>query len=303
VPRAAIEGTQLSMDLVTKYAQRHPPELMLDAERKHAPVVLRRRVTYHGFELSHEREPLPIFPAELAVAARHLLAESAARGELRHPAVRRNQPNVDEIRTVWRKLGGRTTRLGQAELTAWYEAQLADVWSYDDMRALPLALDRRQFLREDDLAAARALPDRVELREKVVELDYDIEERDGATTPVVRLRLPEKLARTLIDEELPALDRPLRFIVQRGQRGAVRADTLTALQDRLDDPYTDEERDRLTAQRAESRSAREDRGRSSQGRHGGGRQNGGRHGGGHQGGGGKFGGRSGGGRGGGRKRR
>lgn len=308
VPRAAIEGTQLSMDLVTKYAQRHPPELMLDAERKHAPVVLRRRVTYHGFELSHEREPLPIFPAELAVAARHLLAESAARGELRHPAVRRNQPNVDEIRTVWRKLGGRTTRLGQAELTAWYEAQLGDVWSYDDMRALPLALDRRQFLREDDLAAARALPDRVELRDKVVELDYDIEERDGATTPVVRLRLPEKLARTLIEEELPPLDRPLRFIVQRGQRGAVRADTLTALQDRLDDPYTDEERDRLTAQRAESRSAREDRGRSSQGRHSGGRQSGGRHGGGHQSGGGKFGGRGGGGRGGGgrgggRKRR
>ncbi|HEY0928270.1 MAG TPA: helicase-related protein, partial [Gemmatimonas sp.] len=91
VPRAAIEGTQLSMDLVQKYAHRHAPELTLDPERK-SPVLLQRRVTYFGFDLSRELEPLPVFVGEYAEAARQLIADAAARGELRHPSVRRNQP-------------------------------------------------------------------------------------------------------------------------------------------------------------------------------------------------------------------
>ena len=307
VPRASIEGTQLSMDLINKYAERHPPELVLDAERKHAPVLLSRRVTYHGFELSAEREPLPTFPPALAPAARHLLAESAARGELRHPAIRRNQPNVDEIRTVWRKLGGTTTRLGQAELTAWYEAQLSDAWTYDDVRALPLKLDRREFITDEQIAAARIIPDAAAVRDRTVELEYDIEERDGVQTAVVRYCLPEKLARTVIAEELPVLDRPIRFKVMRGQRGAVRADDLDTLQQRLDDPYTDEERSREQQAREErsrgdrgapSRSGGSPQGRSPQGRSPqGGRRNGP---GGFRGGGGGRSGGSGGGSGGGR---
>ena len=80
VPRASIEGTQLPMDLIKQYAQRHPPELALDADRKHSPVMLRRRVTYFGFELSRESEPITAFSDELAQPARHLLAEAAARG-------------------------------------------------------------------------------------------------------------------------------------------------------------------------------------------------------------------------------
>jgi len=242
IPRAAIEGTQLSMDLVRQYAQRHPPELDLDAERKHSPVILRRRVTYYGFELSRESEPLPVFPPEFAVGARHLLAEAAARGELRHSAVRRNQPIVEEVREVWRRLGGMTPRLGQAELTAWYEERMGDARSWETVRALPLLLDRRDFVSDSQLAAARALPGAVEIRDRTVSIDYDVEEHEGGCVPVARLRLPEKLARTMVHEELPTLDRALRFVVPRGQRGAVRADDLLALQDRLDLPFTDEER-------------------------------------------------------------
>jgi ATP-dependent helicase HrpA len=242
IPRAAIEGTQLAMDLVRQYAHRHEPELALDADRKHAPVLLRRRVTYYGFELSRESEPLPVFPDELAQSARHLLAEAAARGELRHTAVRRNQPVVEEIREVWRRLGGITPRLGQAELTAWYEERMGDARSWEEIRALPLLLDRRDFVSEAQLAAARALPGAVEIRDRTVGIDYDVEEHDGGRVPVARLRLPEKLARTIVVEELPVLDRALRFVVPRGQRGSVRADDLMELQDRLDLPFTDEER-------------------------------------------------------------
>ena len=42
------------------------------------------------------------------------------------------------------------------------------------------------------------------------------------------------MARTLTEEELPALDRPLRFVVTRGARGAARGDTLGELQEELD---------------------------------------------------------------------
>ena len=80
IPRASIEGTQLSMDLVYQYAERHAPALALDAERKQSPVLLERRVTYHGFELSREREPLPEFPVELADAARTLVADGLPEG-------------------------------------------------------------------------------------------------------------------------------------------------------------------------------------------------------------------------------
>lgn len=287
IPRAAIEGTQLSMDLVRQYAQRHEPELALDLERKHSPVLLRRRVTYFGFELSRDSEPLPVFPDALAAAARHLLAEAAARGELRHPGVRRNQPIVEEIREVWRRLGGITPRLGQAELTSWYAQRMGDARSWEDIRAMPLLLDRRDFLNEAQLAAARALPGAVEIRDRTVGIDYDVEELDGGRIPVVRLRLPEKLARTLVPEELPVLDRALRFVVPRGQRGAVRANDLHELQDRLDLPFTDEERAAHDARgrggaerggRGESRGASSRGGKPGGGPRGGGRPGkGGRH--------------------------
>jgi ATP-dependent helicase HrpA len=50
--------------------------------------------------------------------------------------------------------------------------------------------------------------------------------------------LPEKMARTLTGDELPRLDRPVRFTVLRGSRGAVRASTLDELQDILDRPWS-----------------------------------------------------------------
>jgi hypothetical protein len=69
---------------------------------------------------------------------------------------------------------------------------------------------------------------------------------------VARLRLPEKIARTLTEAELPVLDRPLRFVVLRGQRGAVRARTLDELQEALDRPWSPDEVDAREAREAEA---------------------------------------------------
>ncbi len=82
---------------------------------------------------------------------------------------------------------------------------------------------------------------------------------------VARLRLPEKLARTLDEDELPALDRPLRFEVSRGARGMVRADTIGELQELLEGPWTptagseDESRRNRHSRRKEARSQQSSR--------------------------------------------
>jgi ATP-dependent helicase HrpA len=117
-----------------------------------------------------------------------------------------------------------------------------------------------------------------------VQIHYDVEERDGVATGVARLQLPEKLARTLVAEELPDLDRPLRFVVTRGPRGAVRADSLEEMQALLDRPWTPSETERTGGARRGDR-GRGDRGRGGSGDRGGGRPGGGRHP--HQGGGGR----------------
>ena len=247
VPRASIEGTQLPLDLIRQHAHRHPPELVLDPERGATPVVERRRVTYFGFELSRESEPYREWQGPLADRARDLVADGLAGGRLRHQAVRRNHDAIETVRAVWRRLAGRTPRLGHAELAAWYRGQLEGATRWDDVRRLPLRLEVSAFVTAAEQDEAAALPDALPVRDRDVPLDYEVDESaDGPPRALVRLRLPEKLARTLVREELPPLpaaiaDRPLHFIVTRGQRGAIRADTLESLQDRLDAPWTDEE--------------------------------------------------------------
>jgi ATP-dependent helicase HrpA len=247
VPRAGIEGTQLPLDLIRRHAHRHPPELCLDPERGHAPVVERRRVTYAGFELSRETAPLRDWSGERAALARALVAEGLASGRLRHHAVKRNHDPIEQVREVWRRLGGTTARLGLPELTAWYVAQLGEATSWEAVRRLALVFEPAAFVSAEARAAAAALPDTLVVRDREVPLQYEVEEsQDAPPRALVRLRLPEKLARTLVEEELPprppALgDRPLGFLVTRGQRGAVRAETLAALQEQLAAPFTDEE--------------------------------------------------------------
>jgi hypothetical protein len=256
VARASIEGTQIPADRLRRYAQRGPAELVYDARRKHAPLVLRRRVEYFGFELERESEPVETFPPELLAQARRALAEAAARGEARHVAVKKNLPAVEEVREMYRRSGGRTARLAFPELAALYERQLEEqgVSSLQEFRDARLVVRVDDFVPAEERARLWTLPSLALVRDREVEIDYDVEEQPSAPgaapdaapaalLPVARLRLPEKLARTLSEAELPALDRPLRFVVTRGQRGAVRAVTLDELQELLDRPWSpDEER-------------------------------------------------------------
>ncbi len=256
IPRAAIEGTQLPPDAVRRHATRHAPRVTYDPSKRDRPFALETKVTYFGFELEHDREPLESFPAELAAEARRALAEALARGEARHHAVPRNRPAIDEVREAWRRSGGTTPRLGLAELTQWYERQLADVNDLHGFRNAPLRFDADAFVPREERARLMALPGGVEVRDRTVSVHYEVEElADGSVRGVARLQMPEKLARTLVAEELPVLDRPLRFVVTRGARGTVRGDSLEAVQELLARPWSEEEPDR-----ERRRSGREERG-------------------------------------------
>ena len=104
-----------------------------------------------------------------------------------------------------------------------------------------------------------SLPSTVSVRGRDVEIHYDVEESPEGNVGVARLRLPEKIARTLAEEELPQLDRPLRFIVTRGARGAARANTLRELQEELDRPFTEKEIADLERSQDEHRRERHER--------------------------------------------
>ncbi len=245
VPRAAIEGTQLPADLVRRYAERHPPRLVYDPSKRDRPLALERKLTYFGFELEYEREALQDIPEEHLAQARQVIAESLAKFEARHHAVPRNRPAIDEVREVYRRSGGRTPRLGLPELTAWYVEQLRDVTDLHGLRAASLRFDPDSFVPAAERARWMALPGAVELRDRTVAMHYEVEEQpDGTVLGVVRLQMPEKLARTLVEEELPVLDRPLRFVVTRGARGTVRGATLAEVQEELRMPWMDDERER-----------------------------------------------------------
>ncbi|MFL5612781.1 MAG: DEAD/DEAH box helicase [Gemmatimonadaceae bacterium] len=271
IPRASIEGTQVPMDLVRRYARAGAPQLVFDPERKRAPLALKRRLEYFGFDLGSEIEAVDHFPAELREQARQLIAEALARGEARHAAIKRNQPLIDEIRETWRRSGGTTPKLGFTELATLYAARLGSLEAMSDFKHvdLDLAADLESLVPAAVRAEYAKLPNQVTVRDREVDVQYDVEQdADGKTTGVARLRLPEKLARTLAESEVPSLDRPVRFVVTRGARGAARAATLEALQEELERPFTEEELQAMNRAWEERRAERRDRKRRERGRGG-----------------------------------
>ncbi|MEK7403412.1 MAG: DEAD/DEAH box helicase [Gemmatimonadota bacterium] len=263
VPRASVEGTQVPMSLIRKHAREGDAELIFDGNSKRSPLLLRKRVTYHGFELARENEPIEDVPASLVDRAIEAMADAVARGEARHPAVSANDVAIEEIRESWRRSGGRTAKLGREELAAIYRAQLAaqGVHSVDSFRRSRLTLDADAIVPRAERERYLAMPDTVEIRGRAIAIRYDVEETASGLIGVIKLQLPEKVARNLAEQELPGFDRPVRFVVTRGARGAARADTLDALRDELDRPFTPEELAQLDRAKTKVRDERNQRGR------------------------------------------
>jgi uncharacterized membrane protein YgcG len=230
VPRASIEGTQLSERAIRRYARRGSATVVFERQRRREGLMREHTVSYFGFLLEREVEPLPNpFPPELADAARDALVQAIVAGETPHPDQGRVRRALERFGFYWRRSGGRLTQASTDRITELLKEQLARVTSWEDFINTRLALDVEGVILEGERRALDALPDSVHIYGDRVPVDYEIESGAG----VARLRLREGQARRLQPRDLPPLDRPIRFTVLRGKREAVRADSLDDLRRQL----------------------------------------------------------------------
>jgi ATP-dependent helicase HrpA len=220
--RGSIEGTQLPYEMIWEYAEVREGEVVYDPGHRRSPLRLRSVREFHGFELDAQEVGVDQFPAEHADRARVVLAEAMAAGAAYHRDVRPNREVFRLLREVYRRSGGETADVGEAALTDYFAATLAGTASYSDFMEADLALDPDAFVPPEERHRWLALPDSVDIRGETCPIDYAVEDGTG----IARVRMPEKLLWQLKPADVPDLDRPLRWTILRGKKGAVRAATL-----------------------------------------------------------------------------
>jgi hypothetical protein len=226
VPRASVEGTTLSYELVRRHATLGPPEIVLSGTRRHQQLAVSRRLEYFGFHLETDIEPLTgRIPEELLLAARQSLVAALLSGETPHPDQGRIRGAVTTLLEWWRRSGGALEVASEPAVMMRLSSQIEGVRSWKEFLQTPLSLDPVALVSEPERRRLNALPSMVRLRGDAVPLEYEV--AGGAA--VVRINLREGQARRLTPDELPVLDRPLRFAVMRGGEPALRADSLDEL--------------------------------------------------------------------------
>jgi ATP-dependent helicase HrpA len=226
-PRAAIEGTTLSYDLIQKYATLSPPRIVLGGPRKHQRLTIERRRTYFGFELDTELETLEDeVPPELQAAARDVLAQALWEGETTHPDQNRLRLTLGELDELWRRSGGTLEAVSPQAVRAKIRSQLESVRGWQDFLRARIALNQDELVDLSTREQLGELPGRIHLRGDAVRLDYEVRNGQG----IARVRLREGQAKRLRADELPPLDRPLVFAVQRGRHPPILADSIPDLQ-------------------------------------------------------------------------
>jgi ATP-dependent RNA helicase HrpA len=227
IARAGIEGTTISYDLVRRYATLGPPKIVLGGPRKHQRLMIERRRSYFGFDLDVELESIDgEIPRELQAAARDVLTQALMEGETTHPDQHRLRRVIAELDELWRRSGGSLTPLSPEEIRIRIREQLERVTSWDDFPRTRIVLEPSELVDEETRKNLEALPGRLHVRGDAAPLDYEVEDHVG----VARVRLREGQAKRLRPDDLPRLDRPLRFAVQRGHHPPLLADSIPALQ-------------------------------------------------------------------------
>jgi ATP-dependent helicase HrpA len=209
--RGSIEGTEIPFAKIWGNAESSAGEITYNPSYPRAPLRLRRARTYHGFELEAEEEAVQEFPAGLEDQARTVLAEAMAAGAAYHRSVKGNRPQVRELREVYRRSGGTTADVSETALARHFRERLVSIGSYAEFQDIDLTIDPDVLVPREERRRWLALPDTIELAGDEYPLDYALE--DGVA--VARARVPAKLIRQLADEDVPALDRPLHWTVER----------------------------------------------------------------------------------------
>ncbi|MCZ6916115.1 MAG: DEAD/DEAH box helicase [Gemmatimonadetes bacterium] len=224
--RAAIEGTNLPLSLIKRFARHSDLSVEYRRERKFNGLFTVQRTDYFGFELDQTRKPLVgTFPPALADAARAALAKGVAAGITDHPHQSSARRALDRLGEYWRRSGGTLPEADPKFVHDLLEGQLAAVADLHDFFETPIRLDVGDIVPSDVRGQLDALPKSAAVFGDRVPLDYEIENGEG----VVRLRLREGQARRLRACDLPEVDRPLRYTVVRGKRAAIHAQNLEGL--------------------------------------------------------------------------
>jgi ATP-dependent helicase HrpA len=230
IPRASIEGTTLSYDLVAEHATLGPPRVVIAGPRKQQGLAVERRRSYFGFELDTEVEPLRgTVPEPLRLAAHDVLAEALLEGDTAHPDQGRLRRAAETLDELWRRSGGGLAQTAPEAVRARVRAQLEGVESWEGFLRARVQLDPFALVDEATRAVLDALPAMIRVRGDAAPLDYEVADGQG----VARVRLREGQARRLRLGDLPPLDRPLRFAVVRGRHQPILADSLADLQAEL----------------------------------------------------------------------
>jgi hypothetical protein len=224
VSRAAIEGTNLPLELLRRHARQEAPTVTLRDGRA-AGLVVERRTDYAGFELDRERRALtgPL-PTELRTPARHAMANGILARKTPHrdqAAVARAADRLDEY---WRRSGGTADAAAPGAVFDSVRRQLESVTSWEEFLHTAVAL-RVEVIPEETRRALDALPGSLHVHGDRVPLAYEVEDGTG----VARLRLREGQARRLRPGDLPKLDRPIRLTVMRGKREVAHARSVEEL--------------------------------------------------------------------------
>ena len=233
VPRASVEGTTLSYELVRRHATLGPPTIVIAGPRKHQQLSVSRRVSYFGFDLETVVEPLDgRIPDLLLEPARDAMTRAVLAGETIHPDQGRVRRGAALLRGWWLRSGGSLEAASEEALRAKVRAELGGVRSWKDFLETPLSLEPEALVPEGVRHRLDALPGMVRLRGDAVPLEYEVDGGQG----LVRVMLREGQARRLTMDELPELDRPIRFAVVRGGEPPLRAATLPELRELLRRP-------------------------------------------------------------------
>ena len=222
IPRAAIEGTTLSYDLIRENARWGPPQVTPSPRRKGQHLLIKRRRSYFGFELETGVEEVKgVVPEPLRDVARQALVDALMAGETVHNDQGRIRRALEELGELWRRSGGTLTASSSETLNGRLLDQLARVDSWESFLTTHPMLDPSSLVQDDVREALMQLPSMIRLFGDAVALDYEVEDGVG----VVRLRMKEGQAHQLQPRDLPVLDRPIRFTVMRGSQAAIRANT------------------------------------------------------------------------------
>ncbi|HET6764663.1 MAG TPA: hypothetical protein VFH27_13355 [Longimicrobiaceae bacterium] len=227
--RGSIDGTTLPYDLLWEFAEPGPPELVYDPEQRRHPLRLRKTRVYHGFELDSEEQAVEGFPEGLEHQARRALADALITGTAHHPDSGTNRAALRELREVYRRSGGQATG-GADGLVEYIAGKLGGVNSYADFLEAEVRLAPDELVPAEERAKWMALPDSIELLGRTFPLDYHME----GSTAVVRARIPAALLEQLDEDDVPKLDRPLRWTILRGKKEAVRAESLSEAREMME---------------------------------------------------------------------